>query len=396
MKLAQNVATSTMWIQREGERIPEKHFADRASGRWAPPPTKMKPSKIRRYKDSNLPLDRIAEFQTVNGALVHIIEAKEETGDPLEDALTIVRAVDLRCCGVAVDRFGRILEAVEGGFDDCKSLTLRINKYDPLRDEERTIKRIQKYIGRGWKLATSIDVIRENFHKAQEEYARQQAAKKAAEAKKKKKSLPKGFKILDSKTREAKLVIASYVVKKFGTARLEKVFEKAAIMACSAKIKRRMVPGLHKVTFLPQSGMVMNGGNWEATIRHAEKIMNVKYDQSFYPEGKPRYFASGGYSSGHITSKDYMTEPYNSYQPPQYVTQFDESSAIDAPSEPASGPTVEVTTIEGGTAYFTSTGVISTNEEEPDDSPDEQNDEQPPEGFDGWDGWEDAQNPEGN
>lgn len=177
MKLATSISSSTMWLQIDGDRIPERNTGALSHV--------FSSKKISKYgEELALPLNKIATFETVNGARVQVVQAKTQTGDLMEDALSIIRAVDLRCCGVAMDKFGRLIEAVEGGYSDCLERVLRINKYDPLRDAENTRARIAKYLNRGWQLGTSIDTIMENFRKAKEEYARQQAARSHSKRKK--------------------------------------------------------------------------------------------------------------------------------------------------------------------------------------------------------------------
>jgi len=182
MTLCKNFASSTKWIQTEGSAIPERNNS-RPRLTWTSPPI----SHSNPYsRAKNMPISKIVSFQTTNNAVVQILESKFMTGDLLEDALEIVRRVDFACCGMAVDRYGRMLETIPGAYSDCRQRVLRIRNYQPRLDPVRVKQRMFKYIKRGWSLAIDMNTMFENLEKAKEEYR-----KKMEEKEKKRKSKTK-------------------------------------------------------------------------------------------------------------------------------------------------------------------------------------------------------------
>jgi len=180
MKLCQNFASSVKWVQIKGKRIAERstsgHGSDSVrafnltshnSGNEKSPYAKAK----------HLPVSKTATFQSLNNNRVQIIESKSMTGDRLEDALEIVRKVDFTFCGMAVDRYGRMLETIAHAYDDCNQKVIRIQDYQPLMDPEHLKQRLRKYIARGWSLTMSIDQAMANLNKATMEYNKSMAGK---------------------------------------------------------------------------------------------------------------------------------------------------------------------------------------------------------------------------
>ena len=114
-----------------------------------------------------------------------------------------------------MDRFGRLLEAVKGGFEDCKTKMLLMNRYDPKLDEKHTIERMKKYIARGWNLGISFDQVVANFQKAQVEYQRQMLATKHHRGKKT--QAPIGFRVLTNARNGSVIRIYKGYVNKIGS-----------------------------------------------------------------------------------------------------------------------------------------------------------------------------------
>lgn len=195
MKMAKNLANSTMWLQVEGRHITEDETGRfrRDDLKWSPPSSV--PGQRSNYDGSSMPMSQVVAFETVNGNKVHIIESKIETGDPLEDALHIIRSVDLRCCGVGLDKFGRLLEAVKAGFEDSVNRILMLNMTDRLLDSKRTKGRMHKYVKRGWSLGITIEQAVANINKANLEAARKEAARQAKYKGKSRPSSP-GWRVL--------------------------------------------------------------------------------------------------------------------------------------------------------------------------------------------------------
>jgi len=284
MALAQNITSSTMWVQTDGDHVPERDFNPHK--RWHPGPM-LKSKKYRSYKEETaLPLNRIAQFETVNGATVQVVQAKARTGDLLEDALSIVRSVDLKCCGVAVDKFGRMFEAVEGGYDDCLNRILRINKYDPLRNAENTKARIHKYLNRGWQLGTSIDAIMENFRKAQQEHMRQQAAR-AAHYKRtlRQNRLPHGILVISGPWDQGCIKIYSHIINKAGLGRLDGIINELAMKQHSCALERYdQLADKKWFKWYPKKGLRLGMANMEKVAMRTVRILKEKHNIDLFEQ----------------------------------------------------------------------------------------------------------------
>jgi hypothetical protein len=136
-------------------------------------------SKKNPYEDSgHLPVAKVIAFETVNGACVQVIESRTTTGDPLEDALEVVRKVDFTFCGIAVDKWGRVLEVLPHAYSDCLARVIRIGVYQHRCDILRMKARIFKYVRRGWGLTFSIDQAMRNLRQAKLEHAMEKPKKK--------------------------------------------------------------------------------------------------------------------------------------------------------------------------------------------------------------------------
>jgi hypothetical protein len=185
--LSQNIANSVKWIQVDGKTIQERETGMRfgsaklgltiteASNHSYP---SSYPSSNPYAKAKHLPISNVVAFQTVNNARIQIIESKSMTGDLLEDALEVVRKVDFVFCGIAVDRYGRVLEAIPNAYSDCLQRVIRIKDYQPRTDSKQMKTRFHKYIKRGWSLGVSIDQALLNLEKVKREYDKKLAMKK--------------------------------------------------------------------------------------------------------------------------------------------------------------------------------------------------------------------------
>jgi len=113
------------------------------------------------YNYSKLPIASIINLKNrKSGALAQIMAVKEAT--PLSHqglrsqrtyaALKLVKEVDIICCGVALDCFGNVYEAVPQAIDHCRRrIIMATEKAD--KNNERYKKRVQKLVGRGWTVA---------------------------------------------------------------------------------------------------------------------------------------------------------------------------------------------------------------------------------------------------
>jgi hypothetical protein len=189
MRLCQNFANSVKWLQIQGNTIPE----NQGPGRYKPT-LKLSSGGSNPYKnEKHLPIDQVVAFHTVNNARVQIMQSKTMTGDPLEDALDVVRKVDFAFCGMAVDRWGRMLETIPNAYSDCLARVIRVHKWQPRLDPNRFKLRVRKYVKRGWSMTFSMDQAMLNLKRAR--------ALEAKAPKKRKKHGPKkisGFRIKKS------------------------------------------------------------------------------------------------------------------------------------------------------------------------------------------------------
>jgi len=189
MKLCQNFSSSVKWLQVDGKRIPERKPADHSRAfqltGLAGDPSKQNPYA----KAKHLPIDKMVAFQTVNDNRVQIVQSKAMTGDRLEDALEVVRKVDFTFCGMAVDMYGRMLEAIPHAYSDCKQRVIRIQDYQPRIVHAQLKARLLKYVKRGWSLTMSMDQAMANLDKAKAAHYAKNPDKKS----KKKKSKPVSF-----------------------------------------------------------------------------------------------------------------------------------------------------------------------------------------------------------
>lgn len=210
MMMTQNLASCVKWIQIEGKNVAERKHTHKRPYRSTPSPSSApmvvhaspsSPFSSSDKKESiyskvkHMPLSNVVAFQTVNGARVQIMESKAMTGDMLEDALKVVRRVDFVFCGIAIDRYGRVLEVMPHAYNDCLQRVIRIRDYQPEFDTGQLKQRFYKYIKRGWNLGISIDQAMLNLNKAKRKYYEQQAAKKG-----KKRPKPKpisGFRLVN-------------------------------------------------------------------------------------------------------------------------------------------------------------------------------------------------------
>jgi hypothetical protein len=158
--MASNLADSTKWIQIEGAAIRESsHGFGRGTIALSSGPT----SKKSKYKDSSMPIGRVVAFESVTGHKVQIMQSKSDTGDPLEDALNIIRNVDFSFCGMAMDRYGRLLESIPHAFSDCIAQVIRIANYRAETSPDRMKSRLNKYLKRGWQLSIAYDQVLKNL-----------------------------------------------------------------------------------------------------------------------------------------------------------------------------------------------------------------------------------------
>lgn len=96
-------------------------------------------------------LEQIVSFGNADGVVAQVMVVKQNTQDDFMDLpLALAKQVDLICCGLVMTKDGRIYEVVPDARKDCINRVLRLNPNSQIISAERTTKRIEKLVGRGW------------------------------------------------------------------------------------------------------------------------------------------------------------------------------------------------------------------------------------------------------
>lgn len=179
--LVQRLHESTKWLYVDGEPPRENHGWKSADLATISVATLDNPYAT----IPDFPLEKTVAFKNVSGAVVQVIKSRSNSGDPLHDALEVVRKVDFAFCGMALDKYGRLMEAVPHAFDDCKAGIIRIANYRPGEDPKHVRDRLDKYVKRGWGLSITYDTVFANLkavtekQKKEDEKPKKKAKKKA-------------------------------------------------------------------------------------------------------------------------------------------------------------------------------------------------------------------------
>lgn len=126
-------------------------------------PIKKSPKSPYKKGRGKTVLSGVFTFEMSGGIKVQIMAAKKMEGmleamasDPRQVALCPARAVDLRCCGLAMDKHGHVFEVVKGAYNDCQEKMLRLNKLTADDSFTHLSERVEKLTDRGW--ASEIDL----------------------------------------------------------------------------------------------------------------------------------------------------------------------------------------------------------------------------------------------
>lgn len=112
------------------------------------------------------PISEISEFRTHNKRTAQLVVTNGEIKDPAKAALSIVRRVDIVCCGLAMTRGGKIIEVIPEAFENAKNRVLKLSRIDHTIDMESLVRRIKKLEDRGWKNAININQTKRLIAKA--------------------------------------------------------------------------------------------------------------------------------------------------------------------------------------------------------------------------------------
>jgi hypothetical protein len=114
----------------------------------------------------HMSVDSTTSFFTFDDAKVQLVRTKPVSLSGFKAALQVAKEVDIICCGLVMDRNGRVFEIVEGAYDDCVNKILRFNKTSRLLNLDNLQARITKLKERGWASKISIARLRKQKEKA--------------------------------------------------------------------------------------------------------------------------------------------------------------------------------------------------------------------------------------
>jgi hypothetical protein len=117
---------------------------------------KLREAKKSSFYETGRGRRRRENFVAVNGAVVELVCSSQ---NPLDAA----SKVDLRCCGVFMNKFGKVYEAVKGAEEDCACRTLRVTCASNVASLEALASRIEKLKGSGWKSEVDLDEVRKEL-----------------------------------------------------------------------------------------------------------------------------------------------------------------------------------------------------------------------------------------
>ncbi len=124
-----------------------------------------KKSSSDRYT-KHISVDSTLTFFTFDNAKVQLIRARPLALSGFKAALQVAKEVDITCCGLVMDKNGRVFEVVENAYDDCINKILRFNKTSRITSLNGLEVRITKLKERGWTSKISIPRLRKQKEKA--------------------------------------------------------------------------------------------------------------------------------------------------------------------------------------------------------------------------------------
>jgi hypothetical protein len=119
-------------------------------------------------------MEGVCSFTDCNGKEVQIITSKQHTKDPFQDALYMVRMVDITCCAVLMTADGRVFEVVPGAFEDCKNRVLSLNESSTTVFIDALPSRVAKLEKRGWKNTIDVKIAMRDVKRRQEKEKQRQ------------------------------------------------------------------------------------------------------------------------------------------------------------------------------------------------------------------------------
>lgn len=102
---------------------------------------------------------QIMTFKTLGNKTVQIIILSPTEDDPFQTVTTMVKQVDIVCCGVILTNDNKVFEVVPNAYKDCKKHVLHLNNMDYVKDIDSFKQRIEKLSERGWINEINIDKV---------------------------------------------------------------------------------------------------------------------------------------------------------------------------------------------------------------------------------------------
>lgn len=100
--------------------------------------------------ESGPPISKVIDLENKDlGSVAQIIIAERDPSGRITPAINIVETVDIVCCGVALDCFGYLYEAVPDAIEHCKAHILVATK-NANKDRKLYKQRVKKLRDRGW------------------------------------------------------------------------------------------------------------------------------------------------------------------------------------------------------------------------------------------------------
>jgi len=93
---------------------------------------------------------QIMTFRTLGNKTVQIIILSPTSDDPFQTVTTMVKQVDIVCCGVILTNDNKVFEVIPNAYKDCKKHVLHLNNANYVKDIEHFKQRVEKLSERGW------------------------------------------------------------------------------------------------------------------------------------------------------------------------------------------------------------------------------------------------------
>ena len=133
---------------------------------------------LKRTKSMNqykqLSLNTVNDFVNNADARVQIIRAKT-------NMYVVAELVDIRCCGIVITNTGKILEIIDGAYQDCVDRVLNVTaRINTTEDLECLKKRIKKLKSRGWHSKINLSVLGRDVKHTEKHKGRSKSSKEAS------------------------------------------------------------------------------------------------------------------------------------------------------------------------------------------------------------------------